>query len=146
MISDGPAQTIRYAIEAGWNTGNLDAFDLVYAPACVSYDISSGIPTRSGIQAQKDFVSETRSSFPDLHVSIEELISVGGMAVVRWLAKGTHRGTWLSVPPTGKRIAWGGITVSRLVDKRVVEDWWAVDIYGGLRQLVTVVLARGASA
>ena len=142
MTGKGPAETMRYAIESGWNAGSLEALDFVYAPSCISYDISSGIPTRSGIQAQKDFVRETRESFPDLHISIEELISVGGLVVVRWLAKGTHRGMWMSVPPTGKRIAWGGITVSRLVDHRVAKDWWAVDIYGALRQLVGHLSSR----
>lgn len=74
------------------------------------------------------FVSQFLPSFPDLQHTIEGMIAdtESGEVVVRFTARGTHRGPWLDFAPTNKSIHYSGITWARIVNDRIVEHhtWW----------------------
>lgn len=74
------------------------------------------------------FVSQFLQSFPDLQHTIEGMIAdtESGEVVVRFTARGTHRGPWLDFVPTNKSIHYSGITWARIVNDRIVEHhtWW----------------------
>jgi len=134
-MSSAYVEIVRRAVEEGWNRGDLDLLDQVYAPDCVSHPVSPGGVTGRGIEAQREYLRQVRSIFPDFQASIEEIYSAGDRVTFRWVASGTHQGEWMGVAPTGKRIAWGGITMCRLAGDRIQEDWMAADMVGVLDQL-----------
>lgn len=74
------------------------------------------------------FVSQFLQSFPDLQHAIEGMIAdtESGEVVVRFTARGIHRGPWLDFAPTNKSIHYSGITWARIVNDRIVEHqtWW----------------------
>lgn len=74
------------------------------------------------------FVSQFLQSFPDLQHTIEGMIAdaESGEVVVRFTARGTHRGPWLEFAPTNKSIHYTGVTWARIVNDRIVEHhtWW----------------------
>ena len=83
------------------------------------------------------FVSQFLVSFPDLQHTVEAMIAdpEQGQVVVRFTARGTHRGQYLDIAPTGKSIQYSGVTWASIVDGKITEHhtWW--DKAGLLAQL-----------
>src|SRR5262245_60847926 len=64
------------------------------------------------------------AAFPDLRTTIHDVLSDGGRAASRWTVAGTHCGPYLGIPPTGRVVRVGGLTISRFAaDGRIAEDW-----------------------
>lgn len=77
-----------------------------------------------------------RTTFPDLHYAIEEIVVAGDRVVVRWLARATHQGTlWGLIPPTGKSVTWPGIHIVRVEAGQIVEIWAVANQASILQQL-----------
>lgn len=75
-------------------------------------------------------------AFPDLHISIEDLIAEGDKVVARERITGTHRGNYMGrLPATAKRVEYNEMTISRLANGRIVESWGVVDVMSLMRQL-----------
>jgi steroid delta-isomerase-like uncharacterized protein len=75
------------------------------------------------------------SAFPDLERRIDDLIAEGDKVVARWTAQGTQTGEFQGLPPSGKVATSSGITIFRILDGRVVEEWSESDMLGLLQQL-----------
>jgi steroid delta-isomerase-like uncharacterized protein len=78
------------------------------------------------------------SAFPDLHWTIEDAVAEGNKVVLRLTARGTHRGAFQGIPPTGKQVTVTGIIISRLADGKIAEEWANRDVLGLLQQLGVV--------
>jgi hypothetical protein len=74
-------------------------------------------------------------AFPDLHISIEDVIAEGDRVVCRERITGAHRGDYMGLPATGKQVAYNEITIGRFADGRIVETWGVVDLLSLLKQL-----------
>lgn len=74
-------------------------------------------------------------SFPDLHVSIEELIAEGDKVVCRSVATGTHDGEYKGIAPTGRNVAIDGVDVFRVAGGRFVGYWCLANVAGAMRQI-----------
>ena len=72
---------------------------------------------------------------PDLAVQIEEVLSDGDDAVVRWRINGTHSGAGLGCSPTGQKVSFPGITWFKFRDGQIVEGWDAWNQGGLVLQL-----------
>jgi steroid delta-isomerase-like uncharacterized protein len=134
MSEQNKAQ-IRRVIEEIYNRGDLAVVDEVAASDLVIHASSQEIHGREGA---KQYVAALRAGFPDLRLTVEEQIAEGDMVVTRWTARGTHRGEFQSVPPTGREIRLTGTDIYRVIDGKVVECWAHVDELGLMRQLGAV--------
>ncbi|MDQ3657276.1 MAG: ester cyclase, partial [Chloroflexota bacterium] len=76
-----------------------------------------------------------RAAFPDLTVSIEEVLTDGDLVAVRYTRTGTHQGEYLGIPATGVAASWTGINVYRIECGRIAESWNETDNLELLRQL-----------
>lgn len=76
-----------------------------------------------------------RGGFPDLKLVVEDVIEEGDKVVVRWRASGTHTADLFGIPPTGKSMNVPGISVLRLENGKIVEDWVAEDSLGLMKQI-----------
>ena len=123
---------IRRVIEQIYNRGDLDAVDEVAAGDLVIHAASQDIHGREGA---RQYVASLRTGFPDLHFTIEDQIAEGDRVVTRWTARGTHRGEFQGVPPTGREISLTGADIDRIVGGKIVECWANVDELGLMRQL-----------
>lgn len=74
-------------------------------------------------------------AFPDLHISIDELIAEGDAVFVRSTMTGTHDGEYKGIPPTGRNIASESAEVYRVADGRFVGYWCLSNVAGLMRQL-----------
>jgi len=74
-------------------------------------------------------------AFPDLHMSIDELIAEDGRVFCRSTMTGTHDGEYKGIPPTGRHISAEGAEVFQVVDGRFVGYWCLTNVAGLMRQL-----------
>jgi predicted ester cyclase len=115
------------------NTGNLDAADQYFAQDFVDHTTPAGLP--NGLAGFKAYITRLRSAFPDLHLTVEEVVAEGETVVVRATARGTMKGDFLEMKATGKTATWTEIHIGRLADGKVVEHWATIDQLGMLQQL-----------
>src|SRR5947209_19282825 len=90
MSTEENKATVRRAIEEGWNQGHVAVFDELNAPNFLYHD-----PGAPGVRTNQDYkrgVTESRSAFPDLHITIDDLIAEGDQVAMRWTFRGTNTG------------------------------------------------------
>lgn len=77
----------------------------------------------TGRDGFKKILLDLQVGFPDLRTTTADLVEEGDRVAYRWESTGTHLGPYLGAPATGRTVTARGITISRLVDGLVVEDW-----------------------
>lgn len=80
-------------------------------------------------------VGMMRSGFPDIQWSLEEMVTEGDTIAARFLMRGTHQGTFMGIPPTGKSIQVQAMNFYRLMDGQFVEEHGQPDMLGLLQQI-----------
>lgn len=129
-------EIVRRVVEEPWD-GSLEVFDECLDPSYVSYDPSQPEPVR-GIEGAKEFIDTFRSAYSDGRVTVDEQYADGETVTTRWTGRGTHDGELMGIPPTGKQVTVSGITISRVSDGKVVEEYQNWDTLGMLQQLGAV--------
>lgn len=81
------------------------------------------------------FAQQIREAFPDTEVLVQDIFGVDDKVAIRWVATGTHTGSGLGVPPSGKRVTLSGITIARIQDGKIIEGWDNWDRLGMLEQI-----------
>jgi steroid delta-isomerase-like uncharacterized protein len=89
----------------------------------------------SGAEALKLVFLTLHRAYPDLHITIEDLIAENDKVVDRNSVVGTHRGEYMGVAPSGKRVMYQEIFVFRFANGRIAETWGVVDVLSQLRQI-----------
>jgi steroid delta-isomerase-like uncharacterized protein len=117
-----------------FNKGNLAAADEAFAPNLVFYSSTEPQPIR-GIEGFKGFPTMLRTGFPDISVSIDDLIGQDDIVMSRWTWRGTHLGPFQGLPPTGRQASGQGIEIYRFVDGKIEEIWLEVNVLSVLEQL-----------
>ncbi len=136
MSTEENKATVRRFTEEGVNQGNVAVFDELSVPNWVYHD--PGFPDVRTLEDYKRFITETRSAFPDFHVTIEDLIAEGDQVVARLTWRGTNTGdivTPMHIPATGKQVTVTGITIVRFAGGKGVEVWSQGDSLGLFQQL-----------
>lgn len=141
MSSEHKNKTIvRRFFEESWK-GDLDIVDEMTARDYVGHDPANPEPVR-GPEGVKRFISTYRAAFPDLRITVEEQLAEGDLVATRWTSRGTQSGELMGIEPTGKQVTLSGMTISRLVDGELVEEFHNWDTFGLMQQLdPTPVLA-----
>ena len=110
-----------------------ETIDEVVAPDAV---ISTPLPIdATGAELLKAVFGRLLSAFPDLHVTVEDLIAEGDKVVARLTHTGTHLGAFLDLPSTGKHVSTTSIHIFRFADGQLVEHWASRDDMGLMQQL-----------
>jgi steroid delta-isomerase-like uncharacterized protein len=124
---------VRRWIEEGWNKGNLAVIDQVYDPNFVQHEPAP--ETVNSSEALKQYVGAYLTAFPDLNLSIEDLVAEGDRVVWRFQSSGHQNGPFMGIPATGKSGSITGLVMFRLENSRIVEAWVNIDALGLLQQL-----------
>jgi steroid delta-isomerase-like uncharacterized protein len=128
---------IRRLWEEGVNQQNWAVFDEILCEDYVGHDAGRA----QGREELKAELAGYAAAFSDLRYTIEDMVAEGDRVVSRWTARGTHTGSLLNIPPTGKLVTVTGISIDRLVNGRVVEGWTEFDSLGMLQQLGALSLS-----
>jgi steroid delta-isomerase-like uncharacterized protein len=77
----------------------------------------------AGLQGMKRVMADYFHAFPDLIVTVEGMIAEDDLVAARFTARGTHRGPFLGLPATGKKVNFHGIDMFRIKGGKAVEVW-----------------------
>jgi predicted ester cyclase len=142
MVLDDNKAIVRRVIEEVMNHGNVALVDQLFASTYVTTPLwpdprrprsMTGVPE---IQAFRQGIAMTRAAFPDIRISIDEMIAEGDTVMVCTTTRGTHTGgDFFESPPTGKAVQWTTFSIYRLADGKIVEDRWLWDRLGVWQQL-----------
>jgi steroid delta-isomerase-like uncharacterized protein len=112
---------------------DVDILDQVYAGDVVWHEPDRDV---RGLEEARQFVTMYKTAFPDLNVTVEDVISEGNNAVTRYTLRGTHQGEIEEFgPPTGRQMELQGITIHRIEDGKIVEEWERYDNLSVMQQL-----------
>jgi steroid delta-isomerase-like uncharacterized protein len=123
MVPENEAVVRRFMQEL-WSEGKLSVADELVSADHVHH---LGDDTLRGPDGIKGAVTWLRTAFPDLTFEIDDLMSDGDRVALRWTARGTHRGTFADVAPTGRQVAWTGCDWFRLRSGQLVEAFVMAD-------------------
>ena len=99
------------------------------------HDLAGALPEVSGTDGPVNLVQMVLRAIPDLHYEIQQIIAKDNRVVVHLRGTGTHRGEFLGVAGTGKRMEWNAINTYRFEDGKVIESWQLLDVWGLMRQM-----------
>jgi predicted ester cyclase len=116
----------RWATEAVAR-GRVEVFDALLTEDAI--DLSGPSPT-VGVEPFKARTRAVHAAFSDLEVVVDALLVEGDRMAWRWTLTGVHRGAFLGVDPTGRRVTLAGVNVQRVVEGRVAEHWSLADQLG----------------
>jgi steroid delta-isomerase-like uncharacterized protein len=126
---------VRRLVEEVINRGDTRLLTALVADDHVHHDLTGDVYGPEGVGL---VVAEARAAFPDLQVSLDDLIADGDRVVRRFTVRGTHGGRYMAVPATGRRVEVSGIGIDRLDGGKLVESWINLDVLGLLLQLGVV--------
>jgi steroid delta-isomerase-like uncharacterized protein len=124
---------VRQGMDEMFNQGNLAAVDKYVAADYTEHEAMPGMP--SGVEGFKQMLTTMRTAFPDLHVTIDDVIAEGDKVVVRSTMRGTQKGEFMGIAPTGKSITVTAIDILQLKDGKAVVHWGNEDDLGMMQQL-----------
>ena len=129
-MSEENKSAFRRIVNA-FSTGDLSAFDEVIAPQFVDHNPGQG-PEPAGM---KQMATMLRAAFPDLLITIEDLIAEGDKVMARVTSHGAHRGEFMGAAPTNKVVSMQEIHIGRFPERKLVEHWGLEDSLGLMQQL-----------
>ena len=125
----------------------INAHDADGAFALCSFDfVDHGLPpgTPPGVESSRQFFIEEFAAFPDLHGTMTQVFAEGDKVASLVEVEGTHKGSLMGIPPTGKHVKWTVISLDRIADGKIAEHWSEMDTMGLMQQLGVVPPPRTA--
>jgi steroid delta-isomerase-like uncharacterized protein len=120
--------------EEVWNKGNLDVLDKLFSQDFVRHFLPNGSVTR-GLDQFRDHISSHREAFPDWAEDIKLMVAEGDLVATQFTSTGTNDGSFLGNPPTGKQIYINEMSIYRIVDGKIAEQWLIPDLLSLTQQL-----------
>ena len=143
MSTEQNKALFRRMVEEIFNRGNMSLADEFIAPDFVEHEeLPPGIPP--GREGVKQLTAMLRSAFPDFKATIDDMIAEGDKVVVRMTWRGTHKGEFMGIPPTGKSVSFGVIDIVRFAGDKFAEHWGLMDSTSMMQQLGAVPAPGGA--
>src|SRR5215813_2802188 len=123
--------TAKRAFEEILSRGRYELAEQLYAKDFVNH----GLHSNATLEEDQTALKGWHAAFPDIVVVPEKLIAEGDLVTVYWIARGTNTGTGNGLPATGKKAELAGITIWRIVDGKIKEEWSAFDQLSMMQQL-----------
>ncbi|MGW6687394.1 ester cyclase [Streptomyces sp. NPDC054961] len=114
--------------------GNFDVIEECVAADYVTHDIMQSGDRGNGREGLATTIGMWRDAF-DFTFDMTRQIAEGDCVTTLWDWKGTHKGEFMGVAPTGKEVSMSGSTTCRLENGQIAEDWWYYDAPGLMRQM-----------
>ena len=135
MSTEQNKAIVRRVFEEAVNQGNLAVADDLLASDYVNHNFPVPAPGPEGF---KQVITMFRTAFPDIVVKLEDVIADGDRVSTRGHFAGTHRGDFMGIPATGKKVSVSYIDIWRLENGKARENWVQMDMLGMMQQLGVV--------
>ena len=120
MPAEANKALMRRLFEEGFHSGKLAVVDEIFHPNFVDRSTPEQPPGTEGV---KDYISMVRTGFPDISITIEDLVAEEERVVVRTTWRGTHLGEYEGIAPTGKQVTRSMIQIFHVKDGKLLEEW-----------------------
>src|SRR5213076_1770016 len=121
----------KRAFEEVLSGGRFELAEQLYAKDFVNH----GIHRDATLEEDQAALKGWHQAFSDITIVPEKLIAEGDLVAIYWIARGTNTGTGNGLPATGKKGELAGITIWRIVDGKIREEWSAFDQLSMMQQL-----------
>ncbi len=134
-IEQNKAIALKLATD-GWGTvpGWEKVWDELVAEDAIQYFCSSEQPI-SGLKAIKDFEASLFEGFPAIEQKISQVVAEKNLVVYFHSLEGLHSGTFMGIPPTGKRVKANGFTMLQIADGKAIARWYETNLLEVMQQI-----------
>lgn len=144
QVSDGQsaaapaaAQSFDYRqyIEAVYNKHDPEAIDRYFSPSVKVHSVAPDAEGGEGTGYLKDLAKNLIAAFPDVKLTVEEVVQEKDRLAARVTIEGTHQGEFAGIKPTGRAVKAANFAVYRLENGKIAEVWSLTDLAALTRQL-----------
>jgi predicted ester cyclase len=137
-VSDAAIAVVRRNTEAVQSKGDFELFEELFDDDFVDHTPQPGIaPNKDGVRV---LYRGLREGFPDFHADIQWQSATGDLVTTYKIYRGTHRGDFLGVVPTGRPVEFETVDVMRVVNGKITEHWGVANLLKAMTQLGVVTL------
>lgn len=126
------AKIVATFMEEFKNKHNLNIVYKLFTKKCKFHLVGNPSTDRKG---QIEIGKKIFAAFPDVHVSLQDLIIDGDKVVKRHIARATHKGEFYGYPPTGKNVHWTENHIYRLENGKIAEVWSEASFHDLIKQV-----------
>ncbi len=128
-------RVVRDYIEQVINTGDVSKIrDFISADYTEDYN---GERYEVGIEGAINHVNGVRKTYPDLRLTVEKQICEGDWVATYYVMEGTHKGEWMGIEPTNKKVRIYGVNLDKVTENKIAE-------HGGAANLLEPLMNIGA--
>ena len=120
MSTETNKALIRRIFDEAFNQKKLAIIDEIFSPTFVDLSTPNQL---QGPQGVKYYFTTIHTCFPDMQISIEDLLAEGNKVAIRTIWQGTHTGEYESIPPTGKQVMRSMIQIFTIENGKIQEEW-----------------------
>ena len=118
------------------NKGRLQELHTVFAENVVDHDPAPD--QGKGPEGFIAFFTNFRTAFPDLSIAVDHMVADEDNVSIAYTITGTHKGSFMGIPATGKKIKARGMQIARFENAKIVERWGSSDELGILKEIGAV--------
>ena len=134
MSTEENKAVVRRFLEGPGSGQGFDNLDALIGPGYKNHGLEGNAPAM-GFEESKHYAKAFFTAFPDGHATVEEMAAEGDLVATRYTWTGTHRGELQGIPAMGKQVRVTGISLHRIQNGKIVEDWPGLDMLGLLQQI-----------
>lgn len=124
---------VRRFIEEIINTEKADTIEKFISPDYVEIHDGKGHPV--GIGGAKEHILGVRHTYPDLKLTVKRQIAEGEWVATCITARGTRKGLWMGIKPTGKVVTFTGVNINKIVNGLIVKHGGAANLFEPLLKI-----------
>ena len=121
------AKRIKYFYETVISENQIERMAEFISPECCVKMGEKLIPV--GIDGMKEHIKATKQTYPDYRMKIIKQFCDGDYVISEFIMEGTHKGEWIGIKPTGKRLVFTGVDIDKVIDGLIVEHGGAVNTF-----------------
>ncbi len=121
------AERIKYFYETVISENQIERMAEFISPECC---VKMGEKLiQVGIEGMKEHIKATKQTYPDYRMKIIKQFCDGDYVISEFIMEGTHKGEWIGIKPTGKRLVFTGVDIDKVIDGLIVEHGGAVNTF-----------------
>lgn len=121
------AERIKYFYETIISENEIERMAEFISPECCVKMGEKLIPV--GIDGMKEHIKATKQTYSDYRMKIIKQFCDGDYVISEFIMEGTHKGEWIGIKPTGKRLVFTGVDIDKVIDGLIVEHGGAVNTF-----------------
>ena len=118
-----------------FNDRDMSIIPQITAPGFVRHELAGGFGDTEGAEGVRNLYQQALQAIPDFQMKMDDIFATDTHVAVRFTVSGTHKGEFLGVAPTGKKVEYCQINLYCFQEGKCTESWQLMDVAGFLRQV-----------